>query len=128
MKKIVSTGDKFAVVGPYSQGVIAGDFLFISGQIPIDFETGKIVEGSIEEKAKKVLDNIGKILKAAGCDYSDVVKTTIFVRDASVFPKVNEVYSKYFTKDHPARSFIEVSNLPKGVDIEIEAIAYVKSS
>ena len=109
-------------IGPYSQAISSNGFLFVSGQIPIDPKTNQVVEGGIIEQANQSFKNIGEILKAAGLDYSNVIKTTVFVKDLNDFATVNEIYSKYFISN-PARSCIEVSKLPKGVLIETEAIA-----
>ena len=109
-------------IGPYSQAISSNGFLFVSGQIPIDPKTNQIVVGGIIEQANQSFKNIGEILKAAGLDYSNVIKTTVFVKDLNDFSTVNEIYSKYFISN-PARSCVEVSKLPKGVLIETEAIA-----
>ena len=109
-------------IGPYSQAISSNGFLFVSGQIPIDPKTNQVVEGGIIEQANQSFKNIGEILKAAGLDYSNVIKTTVFVKDLNDFATVNEIYSKYFISN-PARSCVEVSKLPKGVLIETEAIA-----
>ena len=109
-------------IGPYSQAISSNGFLFVSGQIPIDPKTNQVVEGGIIEQANQSFKNIGEILKAARLDYSNVIKTTVFVKDLNDFATVNEIYSKYFISN-PARSCVEVSKLPKGVLIETEAIA-----
>lgn len=122
-KRIIKVNGCPEAVGPYSQAVRANDLLFVSGNLPIDVETGKIVEGGIEKQAHMVLKNITTLLKGAGLDSSDIVKTTIFMKDMNDFAKVNSVYSEYFTSDYPARSTVEVSRLPKDALIEIECIA-----
>lgn len=124
MKKIETTNAPKAI-GPYSQAISANGLLFVSGQIPVDPKTNDIVSGGIEEQANQSFKNVGEILKAAGLDYSNVIKTTVFVKDLKDFAKVNEIYSKYFISN-PARSCVEVSALPKGVLIETEAIAEEK--
>ena len=127
MKNIISTPKAPAAVGPYSQGVMANGFLFVSGQIPLDPATGEVLEGSISERAILVLENIGEVLAAAQLTYEDVVKTTIFLTDIGDFAAVNEVYAQYFKKKMPARSCVQVAALPKGLNIEIEVIAAGKS-
>lgn len=122
-KRIIKVVGCPEAVGPYSQAVRANDLLFVSGNLPIDVETGKIVEGGIEKQAHMVLKNISTLLKGSGLDLSDIVKTTIFIKDMNDFAKVNSVYSEYFTSDYPARSTVEVSRLPKDALIEIECIA-----
>ncbi len=112
-------------VGPYSQGVVVNGWLFVAGQIPIDPATGRLVEGSFEDKVRRVLENIKAIVEAAGGSLEDIVKVTVYLRDISKFEEFNRVYSEYFKKDPPARVVVEVSNLPKGVDVEVEAIAYI---
>ncbi len=124
MKKIETTNAPKAI-GPYSQAILSNGLLFVSGQIPVDPKTNDIVSGGIEEQANQSFKNVGEILKAAGLDYSNVIKTTVFVKDLKDFAKVNEIYSKYFISN-PARSCVEVSALPKGVLIETEAIAEEK--
>ena len=110
-------------IGPYSQAIQAGNMVFVSGQIAIQRSTGKILTGSIEEETTMVMSNISDILKAAGLDFNNIVKTTIFLKDMNSFPKVNEVYGKYFTQNPPARETVEVSRLPKDVNVEISCIA-----
>ncbi|MGB9976004.1 RidA family protein [Thermovenabulum sp.] len=123
-KKIIKTDQAPKAIGPYSQAVMVGDFLFASGQIALDPTTGEMVEGGIEAQATRVMENIKNILAAAGMDFSNVVKSTIFITDINNFAKVNEIYGKYFPENPPARSTIEVSKLPKGALIEIEVIAH----
>lgn len=122
-KRIIKVVGCPEAVGPYSQAVRANDLLFVSGNLPIDVETGKIVAGGIEKQAHMVLKNISTLLKGSGLDLSDIVKTTIFMKDMNDFAKVNSVYSEYFASDYPARSTVEVSRLPKDALIEIECIA-----
>ena len=123
MKKIVSTGEAPAAIGPYSQAVRGGNFLFCSGQIPLDPKSGQIVSGDIAAHTRRVLDNIGAVLKAEGLTFETIVKTTIFLTDLADFQTVNEIYGLYFKQQPPARSTVQVSALPKGANIEIEVIA-----
>lgn len=122
-KKIIFTDKTPKPVGPYSQAVQSGDFIFVSGQLPIKPDTGEVLTGDIGLQARLALDNMKAVLKAAGCEMSDVVKTTIYIADIGQFRQVNEVYAEYFKEDPPARSTVGVKALPKGVGIEIEAIA-----
>ena len=122
-KQIISTTNAPAAIGPYSQAVICNNFMYLSGQIPINPATGEVVEGDIEIQTKRVLDNITAILEEAGIDLDAVVKTTIFITDMNDFARMNEVYGTYFKENQPARSCVEASKLPKGVDIEIECVA-----
>lgn len=126
MLKKISTKKAPAAIGPYSQGIVAGDFLFASGQIPIIPETGAIAEGDIKVQANQSLKNVGEILKAAGGSYDDVVKTTCFLADMDDFAAFNEVYGEYFTNTLPARSCVAVKTLPKNVLCEVEVIACLK--
>ena len=112
-------------VGPYSQAVKVHHWLFISGQIPLDPVTGRIVEGSFKDKVRRVLDNIRRIVEGAGGRMDDIVKVTVYLKDISLFEEFNEVYVEYFEKPYPARVVVEVSNLPKGVDLEVEAMAHI---
>lgn len=120
----ISTDKAPAAIGPYSQGIIAGDFLYASGQIAINPATGNIEAEGIVDQAEQVMKNIGEILKAAGVDYKDVVKTGCFLYDMNDFAAFNEVYAKYFT-EKPARSCVAVKTLPKNVLCEVEVIAYL---
>lgn len=122
-KKIICTEKAPKAVGPYSQAVEANGFLFISGQIPIDPSTGKVVDGGIKEQTDQVLKNVGAILKEAGLDYKNVVKTTCLLSDMDNFAAMNEVYAKFFTSEMPARAAYGVVRLPLGVMVEIECIA-----
>ncbi len=124
MLKKVSTTKAPAAIGPYSQGIITGDLLFASGQIPIIPETGEIAQGDINVQAEQVMKNVGAILEAAGTDYTKVVKTTCFLAEMADFAAFNAVYEKYFT-EKPARSCVAVKQLPKNVLCEVEVIAYV---
>lgn len=123
MKKIINTKQAPAAIGPYSQAVKSGDTLYISGQVPVDPATGKIVDGGIKAQTEQVLKNIGAILREAGMDYSNIVKTTCLLSDMDNFVVMNEVYAQYFTQDMPARAAFGVVRLPLGAMIEIEAIA-----
>jgi len=125
MKKIISTNEAPAAIGPYSQAVRSGNFLFCSGQIPLDPKSGKIVSGDIAAQTRRVLDNIAAVLRAEGLTPDAVVKTTIFLTDLRDFQTVNEIYGSYFKQNAPARSTVQVSALPKGANVEIEAIAAV---
>jgi 2-iminobutanoate/2-iminopropanoate deaminase len=122
-KKVVSSGKAPKAIGPYSQGIETGGFIFMSGQIPLDPTTGDMVSGGIEVETRRVLDNLKAILQSQGLDMDAVVKTTIFLADMGDFAKVNEVYGSYFGEVPPARSTIQVGALPKNARIEIEAVA-----
>ena len=126
-KTIISTPKAPAAIGPYSQAIRSGAFLFISGQIPIDPESGEMIQGDAGEQAERVLKNLQAILEAAGMGLEDVVKTTLYLRNLGNFEKVNSIYKRYFPNNPPARSTIEVSRLPKDAEIEIDAIACSKS-
>jgi len=123
MKKIISTSEAPAAIGPYSQAVRSGRFLFCSGQIPLDPKSGQIITGDIAAQTRRVLDNIAAVLRAEGLTFDNVVKTTIFLTDLGDFQTVNEIYGSYFKQDSPARSTVQVSALPKGAKVEIEVIA-----
>ena len=125
MRRVISTPEAPAAVGPYSQGIVAGGFIFTSGQIPLDRE-GNLIEGDIRVQARQCLENIKAILKAAGAGMEDLVKVTVFVTDIKDLPTINEVYRGYFNGDPPARSSVEVAALPKGARIEIEGLAAVQ--
>lgn len=124
MKRIISTPKAPAAIGPYSQAVELNGLFFTSGVIPIVPSTGELVTGSVEEQAEQVLSNLAALLEESGTSLDKVVKTTVFIKDMDDFGKINEVYAKYFTKDYPARSCVEVARLPKDVKIEIEAVAF----
>lgn len=123
MKKVIHTEKAPKAVGPYSQAIEANNLLFISGQIPIDPATGKIVEGGIKEQTKQVMENIGAILKTAGYSFDDVVKSTCLLSDMNDFAAMNEVYGSYYPENPPARAAYGVVKLPLGVMVEIETIA-----
>jgi len=122
-KKMVETDKAPKAIGPYSQAIQAGNFLFLSGQIPLDPKTGELVQGDIGRQTQQVLENMKGVLESQGLGMKDVVKTTIFLKDIGDFNRVNEVYAAYFPAPAPARSTVEVARLPKGAGIEIEAIA-----
>jgi len=125
-KKILSTDKAPKAVGPYSQGVVAGDFIFVSGQIPFDPIAGKMVEGSIKNQTEQSLKNVKAVLEAAGATLDDVVKCTVFLKDMDTFSEMNEKYKEFFKDNPPARAAVEVARLPLDVGVEIEAIAYKK--
>ena len=122
-KEIIATGKAPRAIGPYSQAIRAGGFVFCSGQIPLDPATGELVGGGIEAQTERVMDNISAVLAAAGLTFGDVVKSTIYLVDLQDFAPVNEVYGKRFPADPPARSTVEVRGLPKGARVEIEVMA-----
>lgn len=124
-KEIISTNRAPAAIGPYSQAVRCGDFLFVSGQIPLDPSTGELKGTEIRSQTEQVFKNLGNVLEAAGADYDQVVKVTVFMRNLSEFTVMNEVYATFFKEDHPARAAVEVSRLPKDVLVEADAIAYI---
>lgn len=123
MKKIIHTNDAPAAIGPYSQAVEVGSTLYVSGQIPLDPKTMKVVEGGIKEQTEQVLKNISAILNEAGYSFTDVVKSTCLLSDMNNFKEMNEIYSKFYTENPPARAAFAVKELPLGVLIEIETIA-----
>ncbi|MEQ6167050.1 RidA family protein [Ekhidna sp. MALMAid0563] len=123
MKEIINSPKAPAPIGPYSQAVKSGNTLYVSGQIPIDQSTGNLIESSIEEETEQVMKNLGYILEEAGLTFENVLKCSIFVSDMGNFSRINEVYSRYFTENPPARETVEVSGLPKGVNVEISCIA-----
>lgn len=123
MKKIINTPDAPAPIGPYSQAVMTGDMLFISGQVALVPATGELANADLTEETTQVMKNLQAILTEAGMNFSNVVKTTIFLSDMSLFAAVNEIYSSYFTSDFPARETVAVKGLPKNVNVEISMIA-----
>ncbi|RVU01813.1 RidA family protein [Mucilaginibacter limnophilus] len=125
MKAIINTSDAPAPIGPYSQAVKAGGLLFVSGQVAIEPATGDLILDDIETETHQVMKNIKAILTAAGAEFSHVVKTTIFLKDMGDFAKVNEIYGSYFTADFPARETVQVSVLPKNVNVEISVTAFL---
>ena len=126
MKKVIYTEKAPKPVGPYSQGILINNFLFIAGQVPIDPDTGKVVEGHFKDKVRRVLENIKAIVEAAGGDIRNIVKVTVYLKDISRYGEFNEVYSEFFRDWKPARAVVGVSNLPKDLDLEVEAIAYLE--
>ncbi len=127
MKKIIHTSKAPAAIGPYSQAVEANGMLFISGQVPINPETGKVIEGGITEQTEQVMQNIGAILEEAGYSFADVIKSTCLLSDMANFAAMNEVYGKYYAENPPARAAFAVKELPLGVLVEIETIAVKRS-
>jgi 2-iminobutanoate/2-iminopropanoate deaminase len=123
MKTVISTTEAPAAIGPYSQGIAAGSLVFCSGQIPLDPTTGKLVGDNVAEQTERVLRNIEAVLGAQGIGLENVVKTTVFMTDLAKFDEMNQVYGSFFPGQSPARSTIQVAALPKGANVEIEAIA-----
>ncbi len=125
MKKPIQTDKAPQAIGPYSQGIVAGDLVFCSGQIAIDPASGELDQGSIEEQTRRVLQNLGAVLEAAGSSYDQVVKATVFLQDMNDFAKMNAVYGEFFKAPFPARAAVQVARLPRDVKVEIEAIALI---
>jgi 2-iminobutanoate/2-iminopropanoate deaminase len=125
-KQVITTADAPAAIGPYSQAIRVGNLVFTSGQIPLHPQTGDIVGETAAEQARQVLQNLQAVLQAAGASLQNVVKTTIFLTDLSQFAAVNAVYAEFFPENLPARSTVQVAALPRGVQVEIEAIAIVQ--
>ncbi len=123
MNKVLTTSSAPAAIGPYSQGIQAGNMVFVSGQLPIVPETGELLRGSVAEQTRQSLQNIQHILAEAGCTLADVVKTTIFLKSMDDFAEVNAAYAAFFPENAPARACVQVAKLPKDADLEIEAIA-----
>ena len=123
MRKHVNSADAPKPIGPYSQGVVAGGFMWISGQIPLDPRTSELVEGGIEAQTEQVLKNLMAILKEAKMGPENVVKTTVFLSDVKDYAKMNDVYARYLGKQPPARSTVQAAGLPRGVKVEIDAVA-----
>ena len=124
--RITQTDKAPAAIGPYSQGIVAGGFLFTAGQIALDPATGQVVAGDVGVQTERVMHNLAAVLASAGARFEDVVKTTVFLQDMADFPRVNEVYGRMLGAARPARSTVQVAALPRGVLVEIEAIAKVK--
>lgn len=124
MRKVIATAAAPKAVGPYSQAIQQGPFLFCSGQISINPETNEVFTGDIKTQTEMVMKNVSAVLKEAGYDWKDIVKTTIFLTSMNDFATVNEIYAKAFTSEPPARSTVAVAALPKGVNVEIEVLAY----
>ena len=125
---VVNTDQAPAAIGPYSQAVVAGNMLFVSGQIPLDPSTGETVDGDISGQTKRVLENLKAVIEAAGSRMSHVVKVTIYLTDMKQFSVVNEIYGSYFSAPYPARACVQVSELPKGVQVEMDAIVQLSTS
>ena len=124
--RIVHTENAPAAIGPYSQAVVAGNFLFTAGQIAIDPATGQIVQGDVTAQTERVMRNLAAVLENAGVSWADVVKTTVYLQDMADFPRVNEVYGRVIGDARPARSTVQVAGLPRGVLVEIDAVAIVR--
>lgn len=123
MKTVISTAEAPAAIGPYAQGIAAGPFVFCSGQIPLDPATGQLVGGTVAVRTERALKNLAAVLRAHGIGLDHVVKTTVFLTDLAEFEEMNSAYAKFFPKQPPARSTIQVAALPKGANVEIEAVA-----
>jgi 2-iminobutanoate/2-iminopropanoate deaminase len=123
VKKTVATAAAPQAIGPYSQAVVYNGIAYLSGQIPLDPATGQVIEGDVVAQTERVLENLKAVLEACGSSFDRVLKTTVFVKDLADFPKMNEVYARYFTANPPARATVEVARLPRDVKVEIEAIA-----
>ena len=121
--KTIQTGDAPAAIGPYSQGIVAGGFLFTAGQIALDPATGHVVDGGVELQTERVMTNLAAVLKEAGASWGNVVKTTVYLHDMADFPAMNEVYAKWLGDARPARSTIQAAGLPRGVLVEIDVVA-----
>jgi 2-iminobutanoate/2-iminopropanoate deaminase len=122
-KRAIATESAPAAIGPYSQAIVTGNLVFLSGQIPLDPERGKIVEGSIEDETRRVLKNLEEVLKAEGLDLNALVRTTVYLTDLADFPRVNQTYAEFFQEPFPARATVQVAALPRGARVEIDAIA-----
>jgi 2-iminobutanoate/2-iminopropanoate deaminase len=126
VRQVVKTGRAPAAIGPYSQAIKAGGFVFVSGQIPIDPETGQFVAGGIAEQTRQVMKNLAAVLEAAGSDLQLVVKTSVFLIDMEEFATMNEVYGKFFSDEPPARATVQAGRLPRDARVEIEAVALLR--
>ncbi len=122
-RTVVKTPLAPAAIGPYNQAILVGDVLYCSGQIPIDPKTGSLISGTIEQEAERVLENLGAVLRAAGMDYANVVRCTVYLSDMNDYGQVNEVYGRYFNEIPPAREAVQVSGLPRNVRIEVSCTA-----
>jgi 2-iminobutanoate/2-iminopropanoate deaminase len=125
MSQVIATENAPRAIGPYSQAVLANGFVFLSGQIPLDPTSNQLVAGDVAEQTERVLENIKAVLEACGSSLRKVVKTTVFLRDMADFPRMNEVYARYFDVNPPARSTVQAARLPRDVSVEIDAIALV---
>jgi 2-iminobutanoate/2-iminopropanoate deaminase len=123
VKEVISTPQAPRAIGPYSQAIRAGGFVFLSGQIALDAATGYIVEGGVTQQTARIMENLKAVLEAAGSSLDKVVKTTVFLKSMDDFGKMNEIYGRYFTENPPARSTVEAARLPRDVRVEIDAIA-----
>ena len=121
--KTIQTADAPAAIGPYSQGIVAGGFLFTAGQIALDPRSGQVVDGGVEAQTERVMTNLAAVLKEAGASWGNVVKTTVYLHDMADFPAMNEVYAKWLGDARPARSTIQAAGLPRGVLVEIDVVA-----
>jgi 2-iminobutanoate/2-iminopropanoate deaminase len=126
MKQIISTSGAPKAIGPYSQAVVYNGLVYLSGQIPLDPESGQVIEGDIAAQTHRVMRNLKAVLEAAGSSLEHVLKTTVFLKDMAEFAAMNQVYGEYFTANPPARATVEVARLPKDVRVEIEAVAIVR--
>ena len=124
--RTVHTEKAPAAIGPYSQAIVAGNFLFTAGQIALDPSTGQIVQGDVTAQTERVMRNLTAVLESAGASWADVVKTTVYLQDMADFPRVNEVYGRMIGNARPARSTVQVSGLPRGVLVEIDAVAMLR--
>lgn len=122
MKKVISTDQAPAAIGPYSQAIEIGNLIFTSGMIPINPATGELVTGSVEAQAEQAFTNLKNLIEASGASMDKVIKTVVFIRDMEDFGKINEIYAEYFPEPYPARSCVEVARLPKDVALEVEAV------
>lgn len=122
MKKVISTDQAPAAIGPYSQAIEIGNLIFTSGMIPINPVTGELVTGSVEAQAEQAFTNLKNLIEASGASMDKVIKTVVFIRDMEDFGKINEIYAEYFPEPYPARSCVEVARLPKDVALEVEAV------
>jgi 2-iminobutanoate/2-iminopropanoate deaminase len=125
-RQVISSSSAAPAIGPYSPALRVGNFLFLSGQIPLDPASGQLVEGDIRAQTTRVLQNIGELLKAGGADFASVVRTTIFLADMGDFALVNEIYAAFFSAPYPARATVQVARLPRDVRVEIDAIAIIE--
>lgn len=123
MKKIINTAKAPQPIGPYNQAVMVNDMIFVSGQVPVNPATGKIISNDIQEQTQQVMENIKAILEEAGLTMKNIIKASIFISDMNNFGKINEIYGKYFTEEAPARECVQVARLPLDVDVEISVIA-----
>ena len=128
MREAIATSQAPSAIGPYSQAIRAGDFLFVSGQIPLDPGTNQLIDGGIKDQTHRVLQNLSAILSAAGTSFNQVVKTTVYLLDMSEFAAMNEVYGTYFPAPAPARATVQAARLPRDVRVEIDLVAYVAES